>query len=275
VEAGRSKRPAGVAISYYEGPQDLVYWAEGPGKGPQRIAAAKEPWDYVIGVGFMHLVRQKGGRHTFFSKQFAPRSLKDDLSGAIKDLINIGTFGWYYGRRIDAYTMSKFRLIQAVKNQSASSTWLNYVAPVQSDQPENQASVDARFACIRAAAEKEGALVRSVPVGAAVRRAEIALRDAGLSTKLQRVDRLHYTAAGAYLAANVFFSYLYGVDPRGLDVPARFLPYFEEPDGKKLVALLQDIAWTTVQTAKADQLIECGEAHLPVDEHGRQLLSSD
>src|SRR5690606_35329488 len=94
---GRTTRPMGITVSHYDGPKDLQYWNNN-GRALEKIQNTDVPWDYVVGVGFLHLVQQKGGKHRFRSQQLEVPNLVDDAKAAFKDLIDIATFGRYYGR---------------------------------------------------------------------------------------------------------------------------------------------------------------------------------
>lgn len=267
---GRTTRPMGITVSHYDGPKDLQYW-NGRGKALEKIKDADKPWDYVVGVGFLHLVQQKGGRHCFRSQKLAVPNFVDDTTAIVKDLLDIATFGRYYGRTVRQLTYNKYDLIRQVHDVFPSTTWVNYVGPVLKDRAFNQASVDARFSCIQETALAAGAKVKNVRVGAAVRRAEEMLKDAGLLVELQRADRLHYTAMGAYLASLVFYVSLYDIDPRGLPVPESLGSYFSGAEGSQVVGVLQQSAFETVADARSG-MIPCGTARLPVDDEGANLL---
>lgn len=269
---GRTERPDGLTVSHYDGPKDLVYWLQGGGGATRKLKDFDEPWDYVIGVGFMHLTLQKGGKHAFRSNKLEVPTSVDHLKGATRDLVDVFTFGKLYQKTVNWITLNKYRFIKATNELDPQSTWLNYVGPVLSDRPSNQASVDARFACMLDVAEQAGARAGNVPVGASVRRAEVALRSAGLRIPLQRKDRLHYTAEGAFLAASVFYAYLYDVDPTGLPAPASLSKYFEGAEGKTVRILLQKVAWSTTREAKRGHLAPCKNARLPVDDEGLRIL---
>jgi len=269
---GRTTRPEGETVSHYDGPKDLIYWLQGGGDATAKLKDSEKPWDYVIGVGFMHLTLQKGGRHRFRSQKLEIPTAAHHVKGAVRDLVDVLTFGKLYRKTVDSLTLNKYRFIKATNDLGPTSTWLNYVGPVLNDRTENQASVDARFACMVDTAKSAGARAGNVPVGASVRRAEEALRAEGLNVPLQRADRLHYTAHGAFLAANVFYSFLYDVDPTRLNAPESLASYFKGADGKKVRKVLQEIAWTATREAKAGHLVTCGKAHLPVDDEGLRIL---
>lgn len=268
---GRTTRPMGITVSFYDGPKDLQYW-NGNGQALHKIKEADAPWDYVVGVGFLHLVKQKGGKHRFRSQQLAVPNFVDDTKAFFKDLIDIATFGRYYGRTTSQLSRNKYDLIRQVSEVFPSTTWVNYVGPVLKDRPFNQASVDARFSCIAETANAAGAKVKNVRVGAAVRRAEVRLGEAGLQAELQRADRLHYTAQGAYLAALEFYVSFYEVDVRGLPVPESLAAYFEGVKGARVAKILQEVAWETATDSRGG-LIPCGAARLPVDDEGAAMIS--
>jgi hypothetical protein len=256
--AGRTPAAPGTSRMHYEGPQHLGYWFEGAGRAADKMRKDDPGWDFVVGVGFMHLVSE-GRRLAWLYNPIRA------LAGSRRD-----SFKTYA-----AYTGSKYRAIRAVREHGRGAVWVNYVAPRLSDHPEEQPFVDERFECIRETAAKAGIPVINVPVGRAFRLAERRLAErSDLKASLQVADRLHLTRAGEYLAANVFLAQLYGVDPVGLALPGRSASLTDDSGDSQAVALLlQEAARDTVQAYLRGQRVRCRpEAMLHEDSEGLALL---
>jgi hypothetical protein len=260
IQVGRTTAPIGVGLMHYEGPQHLGYWFEGAGRATDKMRADDPGWDFVVGVGFMHLVAE-GRRLAWLYNPIRA------VAGSRRD-----SFKTYA-----AYTRHKYRAVKAVGQHGGAAVWVNYVAPRTSDSPHEQPFVDERFECIRETAAKAGITVVNVPVGRAFRLAESRLAEAREGTQLQVEDRLHLTKAGEYLAANVFLAQLYGIDPLGLPLPASHEGSLTDApeNGARVAALLQRAARDTVQAYLSGRRTRCRpEALLDEDAEGLALLRS-
>jgi hypothetical protein len=255
---GRTRIPQGESRTHYEGPHNLDYWFNGRGAAPQKLRANNPGWDYVVGVGFMHLVGPGRAHSGLFN------TLRSVSGGSER-------FKTYA-----AYTPVKYEAIQAVAKDNPNATWVNYVGPRLSDNPQEQPFVDERFECIRETAESAGKRTLNVPVGRAFRAAEAAGKaQPALGITLQLPDKLHLTKQGEYLAANVFYRFFYGVDPVGLRVPDGLAGRLTVDPKKEaeVAALLQRVARDTVDAYEAGDRLPCRpQAKLDEDEAGRALL---
>lgn len=260
VRDGRTSIPQGESRVHYEGPNNLDYWFNGRGAAQQKLRTANPGWDYVVGVGFMHLV--------------GPGRAHSGLFNALRSL----TGGSEKFKTYAAYTPVKYEAIQAVAADNPSATWVNYVAPRLSDHPEEQPFVDERFECIRETAESAGGKVLNVPVGRAFRAAEAeGKKHPELGVVLQLPDKLHLTKQGEYLAANVFYRFFYGVDPVGLAVPESLTGRLATNTANEpaVAELLQRVARDTVDAYESGDRVACrAEAKLDEDDAGSALLET-
>jgi hypothetical protein len=252
IDDGRTEIPEGRSVGFAEGPHDLGYWVDGPGRAREKLQQyAEVPWTYVVGVGFMHLLGEGSFEHP-------------------------SLFHWLgklMPSRYDSprrHTANKYAFIRELRETLPEATWVNYVGPALANNVAPQSRINARFECIRRAAEKAGTAVLNAPVGPAFRAAERAAAERpALPIQLQKEDFLHLTPQGGYLAACVFYETLYGVSAQGLPLPARYVGKLAPANEAEVASFLADIAHETVAgyqaTCSAEDL-------LPEDARGASML---
>ncbi len=249
--AGRTNLVYGKNRAHAEGPYHFEYWLDGVGDAAEKLVAEDVKWDYVIGIGFMHLQGQR----------------KYDWPNVYHFLSQFNAKKY---RNPRTFTALKYRFIHLVNQSSPNATWVNYVGPALANNTGPQDSIDERFECIRQTAESAGVKVVNAPVGRAFRNAEATMQERiGKRIRLQQEkDNLHLTEAGALLSASVLYHTIFGVDIVGLPVPPTYAGVLDE---SQVVPFLYSMASETIKTYSP----ECRtDAKYTEDEEGQRLLKS-
>ena len=253
---GRTQIPERAPYVFTLLNRHLGHHLDGPGDAEAELRALSTAGvTHVVGIGFMHMLGE-----AMFERPTVSLWLG-----------RLGVEGFDSPRR---HTEHIYRFVELMRRYTPRASWVSYVGPALATNVVPQPAIDARYACIEQTVREAGVGAMSAHVGQAFRRAEAAARDRPeLKVQLNTEDGLHLSQQGAVLAASVLYERIYGVDPTGLPVPARYRAALGDSDqARERVALfLQQVAHeTTARYAPA-----CDPAAtLPEDERARARLTA-